>query len=240
MLSRFPFSIHAYATGMKRRRPRPTYRHSLVTRITHAVFFVAFAGLLVTGTQLYFHRHWLPRGINWHEYFGLAMIAAGATYFAGALLSGSLSKLLFSANDARGIIPMVAYYLRLRKAAPVYTDYNPLQKLAYTIVLLTMGPMMAATGLALWPHLPLFRPLTQFFGGRNAVTMWHLGFALELVVFFLGHMLMVATTGLRNNLSAIITGWHYPDVAKVPVIVTSVHTRAMASKRSERGEARVA
>ncbi len=196
---------------MKRRRPRPTYRHSLVTRITHAVFSLAFAGLLVTGAQIYFHQHWLPGGIKWHEYFGLTMIATGLVYFAGALFTGSLAKLLFGPNDARGIIPMIAYYVRLRKTAPVYADYNPLQKLAYTVVLLTMGPMMAATGMALWPHLPIFRPLLQFFGGRNSVTMWHLGFALELALFFVGHMVMVATTGLRNNLNAIITGWHYPN-----------------------------
>ncbi len=204
--------MRRYTGGMKRRRPRPTYRHSLVTRITHVVFSLAFAGLIVTGSQIYFHQHWLPKVYNLHQYFGLTMIAAGLVYFVGALLSGSFSKLLFGADDVRGIFPMIAYYLRLRKAAPVYTDYNPLQKLAYTLVLLTMGPMMAATGLALWPHLPIFRPLTQFFGGRNAVTLWHLGFGLELALFFVGHMVMVATTGLRNNLNAIITGWFDPPV----------------------------
>ncbi len=202
---------------MKRRRPRPVYRHSLITRVTHAVFFLAFLGLLVTGTQIYFHRHWLPHGINWHEYFGLAMIASGVVYFAGALMSGSLSKLLFGASEVRGLIPMIAYYLRLRENSPVHADYNPLQKLAYTLVLLTMGPMMAATGIALWPHLPIFRPLAQLFGGRNTVTLWHLGFALELVLFFIGHMVMVAMTGLRNNLRAIVTGWYHPAPVPAPV-----------------------
>ncbi len=203
--------MRRYTNGMRHRRPVPTYRHSLVTRVTHAIFFVAFMGLVVSGSQIYFHQHWLPKVYNLHQYFGLAMIATGLVYFTGALLTGSLSKLLFGPRDAAGLFPMIAYYTRLRKTAPVYTDYNPLQKLAYTIVLLTMGPMMAATGMALWPHLPLFRPLTQFFGGRNAVTMWHLGFALELALFFVGHMVMVATTGLRNNLNAIVTGWHYPN-----------------------------
>jgi thiosulfate reductase cytochrome b subunit len=206
---------------MRCRRPRPTYRHSLVTRITHGVFSLAFAGLIVSGSQIYFHQHWLPKVYNLHQYFGLTMIATGLVYFAGALLSGSFSKLLFGADDVRGIIPMVAYYLRLRKAAPVYTDYNPLQKLAYTLVLLTMGPMMAATGLALWPHLPIFRPFAQFFGGRSAVTLWHLGFGLELALFFIGHMVMVATTGLRNNLSAIVTGWFDSPVVAGPVAPSS-------------------
>lgn len=67
---------------------------------------------------------------------------------------------------------------------------------------------MAATGLALWPHLSVFRPLARLFGGRNDVAIWHAGFGLELVIFFAGHMAMVATTGLRNNIRAIVTGWY--------------------------------
>ncbi len=202
---------------MRLRRPVPTYRHSLVTRVTHAAFFIAFVGLVVTGSQIYFHQHWLPWNVaKLHQYFGLAMITTGLIYLAGGILSGSLSKLLFGPRDAGGLIPMIAYYMRLRKTAPVYADYNPLQKLTYTLVLLTMGPLMAATGMALWPHLPIFRPLTHFFGGRKEVTLWHLGFGLELVLFFIGHMVMVATTGLRNNMRAIVTGWFHPAIAPAP------------------------
>lgn len=208
-----------------RRRRAPTYRHSAVTRITHGVFFLAFAGLVLTGSQIYFHQHWLHANVaKLHEYFGLAMIAIGLVYLSSALFTGSLSKLLFGPNDARGLGPMIAYYLRLRKTAPTYSDYNPLQKLTYTLVLLTMGPLMAATGLALWPHLPLFRPLAQFFGGRKEVTLWHLGFGLELALFFAGHMVMVATTGLRNNLTAIVTGWYHsaPPPSLQPQVVDDI------------------
>src|SRR5438270_8598813 len=125
----------------RRRRPRPTYRHSPVTRITHAAFFLAFAGLVSTGSQIYFHQHWLHANVGkLHQYFGLAMIATGIVYVTSALFTGSLGKLLFGPNDVRGLVPMIAYYARLRKTAPVHTDYNPLQKLAYTLVLLTIGP----------------------------------------------------------------------------------------------------
>jgi thiosulfate reductase cytochrome b subunit len=190
------------------RRSTWTYRHTLVTRITHATFFIAFLGLVASGFQIYFHLRWLHVNVGaLHQYFGLLMIASGLVYLAGGIFSGSLWKLLFGPGDARGLMPMIAYYLKLRPTAPAFTDYNPLQKLAYTTVLLTMGPLMAATGLALWPHLAIFRPITQFFGGRKDVTLWHLGFGLELVLFFIGHMVMVATTGLRNNLRAIVTGW---------------------------------
>lgn len=136
------------------------------------------------------------------------MIAVGLVYLGSGILSGSLSKLLFGPRDVPGLFPMVAYYLRLRKDAPVYSDYNPLQKIAYTLIILTLGPMMAASGLALWPHLAVFRPLARLFGGRNEITIWHVGFGVELILFFVGHMMMVAATGLRNNIRAIVTGWY--------------------------------
>jgi thiosulfate reductase cytochrome b subunit len=200
-----------------RRRSAIIYRHSLVTRVTHAVFSVAFLGLVATGFQIYFHQHWLhlPAG-KLHQAFGLAMIAIGLVYLAAGILSGSLSKLLFGPRDVPGLFPMVAYYLRLRKEAPVYADYNPLQKIAYTLIILTLGPTMAATGLAMWPHLTVFRPLARLFGGRNEVAVWHVGFGLELMLFFAGHMIMVATTGLRNNIRAIVTGWYRLPPAEKP------------------------
>lgn len=53
------------------RRQTWIYRHSLVTRVTHATFFVAFLGLVTTGTQIYLHAHWLPAGTLLHQIFGL-------------------------------------------------------------------------------------------------------------------------------------------------------------------------
>lgn len=174
------------------------YRHSLVTRITHAVFFLTFVGLALTGVQQLLHLHLLPfKTGRIHEYLGLVMIASGAVYLSSGIFSGELRKLLFGPGDAAGLLPMAAYYARLRSAPPAYDGYNPLQKLAYTAVLLTMGPLMAATGIAMWTRT----------GGR-AMGVFHIGFALELVLFFGGHMFMVATTGLRKNLRAITTGWY--------------------------------
>lgn len=200
------------------------YRHSAVTRITHATFFASFLALALSGAQMYFHQHWLHVKVSTlHEYFGLAMLLSGMVYVFSGIFSGELSKLLFGADDLAGVFPMTAYYLRLRKTPPHYDDYNPLQKLAYTAVLLFVGPLIAATGFALWKHSPV-QPLMSDIFGRRTAAIWHVGFALELILFFAGHMVMVATTGLRNNVRSMITGWYRAPALRTPAIPETAAT----------------
>lgn len=184
------------------------YRHSLVTRITHATFFLSFLALGVSGAQMYFHQHWIHLKVaQLHQYFGLTMLSGGVVYVVSGMITGQLGKLLFSASDIGGIVPMIGYYLRLNDAPPTHEQYNPLQKFAYTMVLLIIAPLIAASGFALWKHSPLQMPMAAIFG-RKSASIWHVGFAIELVVFFAGHLVMVAATGARNNVRAIVTGWY--------------------------------
>lgn len=208
------------------------YRHSVVTRVTHATFFLSFLALAVSGAQMYFHRHWIHLKVaQLHQYFGLAMLAGGIVYAGSGMLDGRLGKLLFGPGDAAGLWPMSAYYLRLRKEPPRYGDYNPLQKLAYTLVLLLVGPLIAATGFALWKHSPLQPAMSAIFG-RKTASIWHIGFAIELILFFGGHMLMVATTGLRNNVRSIVTGWYRVPAPQTAAIRETTPTTAQSPQAS--------
>lgn len=212
-----------------------SYRHSIVTRITHATFFFAFVALAVSGAQMYFHRHWIPLKVPvLHQYFGLAMLVSGVVYIASGMIEGKLGKLLFTSDDVAGVWPMAAYYLGLRETPPPYLGYNPLQKLAYTMVLLFIAPLIVATGFALWKHSPLQPPMAAIFGKKTA-SIWHIGFAIELLLFFAGHMLMVAGTGLRRNLRAIVLGAPTPDAFQSPqtgAIPETVRTRAQSPQAS--------
>lgn len=198
------------------------YRHSLITRITHAMFSIAFLALALSGVQMYLHLHLLPFNPGrLHQYFALAMLGSGIVYIASGILSGSLGKLIFGPADAAGLSPMIAYYLRLRSEPPQYSGYNPLQKLAYTAVLLLIAPLIAATGFALWKHSPLQPPMQAIFGRRTA-GIWHVGFAVELLLFFFGHLFMVAATGLRNNIRSMISGWYREAPQTVTVETGSI------------------
>lgn len=250
------------------------YRHSLNTRITHWVFFVAFLVLVSSGLEIFnaapyldasdksnpakrvlsieergdthsgvttvfghtFHTTgWLgytddgmggreargfpgwitippyqdlADGRRWHLFFSWIMILCGAAYVLAGLLRGDLRELILRRQDLRKLLPYQLYYLRLRKDPPPHGTYNPLQKLAYTIVLFMFAPLIILTGLALSPGIDaIASPLTSAFGGRQFARLWHFAIMLMFVGFLLTHVSLVASTGLVNNLRAMFSGW---------------------------------
>jgi thiosulfate reductase cytochrome b subunit len=102
---------------------------------------------------------------------------------------------------------MQLYYLRLRREPPAYGKYNPLQKLAYTLVLFVFAPLVVLSGLALSPGIDaLAGPLTTLLGGRQFARLWHFAAMVGLIGFFFVHVTLVLSTGVVNNLRSMITG----------------------------------
>ncbi len=251
---------------------RTVYRHSLVTRITHWLFFIAFLALVSSGLQVFnaapyldasdkssaVHRvlaigsprdgegvttifghafattGWLgwtddgmggragrafpgwitipayqdlADGRRWHFFFAWIMIACGIAYVGALLARGDLRELVLRPRDIPKILPMQLYYLHLRKTPPHHGKYNPLQKAAYSLIIFVVGPLLVLTGFALSPGVDAWIPwLTQAFGGRQFARLWHFVLMLALIVFFAGHLILVTTTGVRNNVRSIVTG----------------------------------
>ena len=151
----------------------------------------------------------LADGRRWHLFFAWVMIVSGVIYMAWGFARGDLRELLLRPSDVRGLVPMQLYYLRLRKEPPAHGKYNPLQKLAYTLVLFVFAPLIVLSGLALSPGFDAWAPwLTQAFGGRQFARLWHFVLMLALIGFFGVHVLLVATTGVFNHLRSMITGWY--------------------------------
>jgi thiosulfate reductase cytochrome b subunit len=105
------------------------------------------------------------------------------------------------------LLPMQLYYFRLRKEPPPYGKYNPLQKMAYTLVLFVFAPLVVITGLALSPGVDAIAgPLTWLLGGRQFARLWHFAFMLALIGFVGIHLTLVASTGVVNNLRSMLSG----------------------------------
>jgi len=95
----------------------------------------------------------------------------------------------------------------VRKDPPAHGKYNPLQKLAYTLVLFVFAPLIVLSGLALAPSFDAAFPwVTVMFGGRQFARLWHFVLMVALCGFFAMHVILVVTTGVRNHLASMITG----------------------------------
>jgi len=149
----------------------------------------------------------LAAGRRWHFFFAWIMIACGLVYVVWGTAGRSLRELILRPADVPKIWRMQLYYLRLRKDPPPHGAYNPLQKLAYTLVIFIFTPLIVLTGFALSPGVDAWAPwLPAIFGGRQVARLWHFAFMLALIGFFLIHITLVALTGVFNNLRSMITG----------------------------------
>ncbi len=100
---------------------------------------------------------------------------------------------------------MQQYYLRLRKDHPPQGKHNPLQKLAYTFIVL-LGVLSVLTGLAIYKPVQ-FSWLTTLFGGFQAARYWHFWAVWIFVGFTIVHVVLVFAVD-PPSFRAMITGWY--------------------------------
>jgi thiosulfate reductase cytochrome b subunit len=149
----------------------------------------------------------LANGRRWHLFFGWLMVLAAAAYFVSGVRRKDLALIVLRPSDVPKLLPMQLYYFRVRKEPPPYGKYNPLQKMAYTLVLFVFAPLVVITGLALSPGVDAIAgPLTWLLGGRQFARLWHFAFMLALIGFVGIHLTLVASTGVVNNLRSMLSG----------------------------------
>jgi thiosulfate reductase cytochrome b subunit len=204
------------------------YQHPVLVRATHWINFIALAIMVSSGLRIYNASPiwnftmpdaltlggWLAGARMWH-FFGMWLFALnGAAWVAYNIISRhGRQTTLFRGKDATGVMPMIQYYLGIRREHPPAGKYNPLQKLAYTsIPLAGLGSVL--TGMSLyWPVQ--FGAIARLFGGYDTARVLHFVCTALFVFFFAGHILMVIIAGWSNFLS-MITGWKRADGLKDP------------------------
>src|SRR6266849_11113614 len=155
----------------------PIHQHPLIIRLTHWLNFIALIIMVASGLCIYNASpilpfsipkyftlgRWLGGALQWH-FFGMWILAMnGAIWVAYNVLSGhGRTTTIFRRADIGGLLPMIRYYLRLRKTHPPAVKYNALQKAAYTgIAFVGLGAILS--GLAIyWPVQ--FGSLASLFG----------------------------------------------------------------------------
>jgi thiosulfate reductase cytochrome b subunit len=210
----------------------PVKRHHWIVRFTHWATLVLLIGMVTSGLQIYgayakFGERggpyyvnplqdagfpgwsrlggWLAGGLNWHFALMWGLVGVGLLYLCYLVASGEWRSLLFRPKDVRGAIAMQQYYLRLRKDHPPQGKHNPLQKLAYTFIVL-LGLLSVLSGLAIYKPVQ-FAWLTTLLGGFQAARYWHFWAVWIFVAFTIVHVVLVFAVD-PPSLRAMLTGWY--------------------------------
>ena len=210
----------------------PVRRHHWIVRLTHWGTALVLAGLITSGLQIYeaYARFgnrggpyypspfsdaqfpgwsrlggWLAGALNWHFALMWPFVALGLLYLFYLAKSGEWRSLLFRPRDIPGAVAMAKYYLRLRRDHPPQGKHNPLQKLAYSSILV-LGALAVATGVAIYKPVQ-FSWLTALFGGFQGARYWHFWIVWIFVGFTLTHVILVFVVD-PASLRAMLTGWY--------------------------------
>jgi len=154
---------------------------------------------------------WLAMGRRWHLFFAWVFVLNGLLFGLYSLLSRHLLRDLFPWwKDLRRIGRAVLDHLLFRHpTGEGATHYNVLQKIAYTGVVFGLGPLIVMTGLTMSPQMDAAFPgLLSLFGGRQSARTIHFVACFAFIGYTFIHLLMVAVTGLWNNLRSILGGWY--------------------------------
>src|SRR2546427_5346080 len=213
-------------------KPAAVKRHHWIVRLTHWLTFVVLAGMIMSGLEIYtaYARFgerdgpsyvnafeglgcphwgglggWLGGGLNCP--FGLMwpLIAGGVVSLSSLVVSGEWRSLLFRPRDIRGAIEMQKYSPRLRKDPPPQGKHNPLQKLAYTFIIV-LGVLSVLTGFAVYKPTQ-FSWLTALFGGFQGARYWHFWAVWIFTGFLIVHVILVFVVD-PASLRAMISGWY--------------------------------
>jgi DMSO/TMAO reductase YedYZ molybdopterin-dependent catalytic subunit/thiosulfate reductase cytochrome b subunit len=132
-----------------------------------------------------------PRSL--HFLAAWVIVATGAAYVLAGVISGHFRRRLVPADE---------------RSSP----YNMWQRLAYLSIVFGLFPLMIWTGLAMSPALTSAFPfLVTLAGGHQSARTLHFVASGGLMLFVGGHILMVARSGFRRRVGAMITDSALPD-----------------------------
>jgi thiosulfate reductase cytochrome b subunit len=159
------------------------------------------------------YAYTLPDQNGWSRYLHFQtawiVIATGLWYVISGLLSGHFRKNLVPSRadlSPGALAKLLGNHLRFKVAGDHHT-YNPLQRLAYLVVVFGAFPFVIWTGLAMSPAVTSAFPfIVNVLGGHQSARTLHFFDTLFLVLFLLVHILMVYLAGFRKRMRGMIWG----------------------------------
>lgn len=157
----------------------------------------------------------LAKGLSFHLSIGWLLVINGLAYIAYLAYSREWKHIVPRIADLKKIPATIFHDMGMKEEAPDHGQYNVMQQLAYTTVLV-MAAIIVATGFAIFKPAQLWW-LTTAFGGYETARAIHLIMTFGLLSFFGLHIVQVARAGF-TNFWAMVTGYKLEDEIDVDSI----------------------
>jgi len=180
---------------------------------THPLFVIPIPASRDTVPTGY--NYVMPDQNGWSRYlhFEAAWVAVltAIVYGLYGIFSGHFRKNLIPKRADwtwRAYWDRIALYLRRKRPDRAEdSSYNVLQRTAYLAVIFVLFPLIIWTGLAMSPTFTSAFPATsELLGGRQSARTIHFFVSGLLLLFLFVHVVMVALSGFRSRMRAMITG----------------------------------
>jgi len=150
-------------------------------------------------------------GRSLHFLSSWVCILAGLAYVMSGIFSRRFRKELVPSRADLSVAAMSRVVMNhLRRKQPAneeFLTYNVLQRLAYLGVIFVCFPLLIWTAFAMSPGLvSIFPGLVTSLGGQETARTIHFFVASFVVLFVALHILLVAVSGFKPRISAMITG----------------------------------
>ena len=213
---------------------RAVYEHPYMVRLCHWLTAISLTLMIGSGIEIFrafpsFSTKipetdiadipsWLGVGglggaLQLHYTFMWVFAGAGLLYVGSQIATRNYKQVLFALSDIYGVWPMFRHYFLFGPKPHGSASYNPLQKLAYTLVIVT-GLLSLITGVALSKPVQ-FAWLVQLLGGFGLVRLEHFLAMLGFLAFIPGHLIMVLLHGW-SNFASMLSGWKLEGKDRLP------------------------
>jgi thiosulfate reductase cytochrome b subunit len=158
---------------------------------------------------------------GWHFLCAWILVASALAYAIYLLASGRLGRMLWPGRAElmpSSLVHEFWQHLRLKRPrGEAARRYNPLQKLAYLVVIFVLIPVMILSGLTMSNSVTAaFPDLFTLFGGRQSARSVHFIAAMLLLAFVLVHVFQVLVSGWFNLMRSMITGRYVAEREESP------------------------
>ncbi|QBD76599.1 oxidoreductase [Ktedonosporobacter rubrisoli] len=155
-------------------------------------------------------RHTIGIARHWHFMFDILFILTGAAFIILQFALGEWQRLVpTSWSLFPGAVTCALQYGSLHDPARIYgisgyVRFNALQQLTYFAIVFIVAPLQILTGIAMSPAFDnQFKWYQRIFGNRQIARSLHFLLMCFFILFYIGHMILVAYTGLLANLNGI-------------------------------------